>query len=258
LRTALIGYTGFIGNNLRTQYQFTDLYNSVNFREMKDQRYDFVVCAGVSGVKWLANKQPFEDKNGISDLEKILSTITAQKFVLISTIDTYSLTESLNEDFDCTQLKNHAYGTHRLEFEIFCNNYFDHCTIVRLPALFGDGIKKNVIYDLLNDNCLAMINVMSEFQYYPLEYLWADVQIAVQNDLKLINLFSEPIPTHKIVSSFFSAKVIGADAAPRVLYSLRSKYAYIWGNSAHYTYTKEQIILCMAEFIKLYKKQELS
>ncbi|MCK5536504.1 MAG: NAD(P)-dependent oxidoreductase [Bacteroidales bacterium] len=258
MRTALIGYTGFVGSNLQQQYNFTDLYNSKNFQEMKDQEYDLVVCAGISAVKWIANKEPKKDLDSIKTLEDILSTIKAKRFILISTIDVYATTQYLDEDFNCDSVDNHAYGTHRLAFEQFCSSKFSDCTIVRLPGLFGDGLKKNVIYDLLNDNCLEMINTKSSYQYYYLKYLWKDIQVVMNNDIKLINFFTEPVPTQDIFSTFFSEKEIGQEAVTEGHYDLRTKYAENWNNSEKYIYTKDEMIQQLSEFIKAYKKQEES
>lgn len=255
MRTALIGYTGFVGSNLVQQYDFTDVYNSKNFQEMEDQRYDLVVCAGVSAVKWMANKEPVKDLESIKTLESVLSTIQAKQFVLISTIDVYATPQYLDEDFDCASVSNHAYGTHRLAFENFCADRFDDCIIVRLPALFGEGLKKNVIYDLLNDNCLEMINTKSSFQYYYLKYLWKDIQIAIDNDIKLINLFTEPVPTQEIYSTFFPTKSIGQEAVPEGHYNLHTKYAALWKNTGNYIYTKEEMLQQLAEFIQSYKNE---
>jgi len=259
MRTALIGYTGFVGSNLKQQYNFTDVYNSKNFQEMKGQEYDLVVCAGVSSVKWMANKEPLKDLEGIKALEDILSTVKTKQFVLISTIDVYATTQYLDEDFDCASVSNHAYGTHRLAFEKFCTDKFGKCTIVRLPGLFGDGLKKNVIYDLLNDNCLEMINTKSSYQYYYLKHLWSDVQVAIDNDIKLINLFTEPVPTEEIYSTFFPEKKIGQEAVPEGHYNLNTKYAKFWGHNGHYVYTKDDMLEQLSEFIQTYKNnQEVS
>lgn len=256
MKTALIGYTGFVGSNLMKQYNFTDLYNSKNFQQMKDQKYDIVICAGISAVKWMANKEPNKDIADIKLLEEILVTIKAKQFILISTIDVYPLTQGKDEGFDCDSIKNHSYGTHRLAFEQFCINHFKNCTVVRLPGLFGEGLKKNVIYDLLNDNCLEMINTKSSFQYYYLKYLWQDIQKAVVNNIKCINLFTEPVSTQDIYEAFFASKSIGQFVAPEAHYDLYTKHASIWGNSSKYIYTKSQIMQHLSEFITDYKHKQ--
>jgi|APSaa5957512535_1039671.scaffolds.fasta_scaffold35498_2 nucleoside-diphosphate-sugar epimerase len=254
MKSGLIGYTGFVGSNLLRQYDFTDCYNSKNFHEMNEQSYDLVVCAGVSAVKWIANKEPEKDLASIKALEGVLEAVNAKQFILISTIDVYPVMQSKDESFDCASMQNHAYGTHRLAFEKFCTEQFDDCSIVRLPGLFGEGLKKNVIYDLLNDNCLEMINKKSSYQYYFLKHLWRDIQIAIENDIKIINLFTEPVPTQEIYQTFFSSKSIGQEAAPEGHYDLYTKYAKNWNNSDNYIYTKDEMIEQLSDFISSYKK----
>lgn len=253
MRAALIGYTGFVGGNLKQQYSFTDFYNSKNFLEMENQKYDLVVCAGVSAVKWMANKEPEKDLAGIKALENVLATIHAKQFILISTVDVYPLTKDQDERFDCSSIENHAYGSHRLAFETFCQEKFGGCTIIRLPGLFGDGLKKNVIYDLLNNNCLEMINTKSSYQYYYLKYLWHDIQKALENNIKLINFFTEPVPTDEIITTFFPSKSVGDKAIPEGHYDLHTKYASCWNNNGNYIYTKNEVMEQLSEFINDYK-----
>lgn len=253
MRTALIGYTGFVGGNLNSQYKFTDLYNSKNIQEMKNNEYDFVVCAGVSAVKWIANKEPEKDLASIKVLEEVLETIRTKHFILISTIDVYPTAQGKDEDFDCSSIKTHPYGTHRQQFEMFCTQYFDNCTVVRLPGLFGDGLKKNIIYDLLNDNCLEMINTQSSFQYYYLKHLWKDIQNIVKHNIKLVNFFTEPVQTQEIISSYFPSKIVGHEAVPEGHYALYTKHARYWNKNGKYIYSKHEVMQHLAEFITEYK-----
>jgi hypothetical protein len=253
MRAALIGHTGFVGSNLKQQYSFTDFYNSKNFLEMENQKYDLVVCAGVSAVKWLANKEPEKDLSSIKSLESVLATIDAKKFIHISTVDVYPTMNGNDESFDCSSLENHAYGSHRLAFEKFCDKKFADCTIVRLPGLFGDGLKKNVIFDLLNNNCLEMINTKSSYQYYYLKYLWRDIQKSLDNDVELINFFTEPVPTDEIITRFFPLKSVGDKAIPEGHYDLHTKYSSFWNNNGNYIYTKNEVMEQLSEFINDYK-----
>jgi hypothetical protein len=253
VRAALIGYTGFVGSNLDTQYEFSDKYNSKNFHDMEGQQYDLVVCAGVSAVKWMANKEPEQDLENITSLKAVLKTISASRFVLISTIDVYPIIEKIDEDFDCHSIENHPYGLHRLELEGYCLEHFEKCLIVRLPGLFGKGLKKNVIYDLLNDNCLDMINVNSSIQYYYLKLLWLDISLALDKGIKLLNLFTAPLTTNEIVNNFFPEKKIGGKEVPAIFYDLKSKYDYLWGKKLGYIYDKEEVLRQLQEFVNDYR-----
>lgn len=249
----LIGYTGFVGGNLAEQGNFDVLINSKNFHTIENCRFDRVVCAGVSAVKWKANKDPENDLARIEELAEVLKTVHAGKFVLISTIDVYPVNSDVDEDFDCRTRENHPYGRHRLQFEEFCSSHFPDVLTVRLPGLFGKGLKKNVIFDLLNDNCLDMINRESSFQYYDLRNLSCDIALAEKAGLHLVNFFTEPIRTGAIIDRFFPGKRVGANASPPVSYDMHTKYACLRGLSGNYLYGAGEIMALLEEFIAGYR-----
>ena len=124
---------------------------------------------------------------------------------------------------------------------------------MRLPGLFGDGLKKNVIFDLLNDNCLEMINSKSSFQYYYLKNLWLDIQVAINANAKLVNLFTEPVSTAEILQQFFPDKLVGQNPVPEAHYDLVSSYANLWGKKGNYIYTKDEVVDQLNDFIKNYR-----
>jgi len=246
----LIGYTGFVGGNLYQQRPYDVLINSKNFQELRGQSFDRIVCAGVSAVKWQAKKDPEGDWAKISALIDILKTVQAKKFVLISTIDVYAQVQELNESFDCHTLPNHAYGTNRLKFEDFCREHFSDCLIVRLPGLFGNGLKKNVIYDLLHDNCLEMINPKSSFQYYFLDRLSDDIEKSEAAGLKQVNLFTEPVGTQELIDRFFPGKVVGEKPSPEGHYDLKTIHADVFGQKGSYICSKQDVLKQLSTFIE--------
>jgi hypothetical protein len=187
------------------QVHFTDLYNSKNLGDIEGHTYDTVVCATVPAVKWMAIKEPEADKACIDAIiAKLDKVVVDKQFVLISTIDVHPTLTGANEDTDCSANEgHHAYGANRRYFEEWCVKKFgDKCTIVRLPALFGPGLKKNYIYDLLNDNLGAWIKQNTLFQWYPLVWLWRDITKALAANVRLVNLFPEPVHTSDIVNRY--------------------------------------------------------
>ena len=149
MRTALIGYTGFVGSNLALQYEFTDKYNSKNIREIAGKSYDFCICAGVKAQKWVANQQPEKDLADIQTLIDQLEKAEIKQFVLISTIDVYPQPIDVNEDSIIDKFNLHPYGLNRLYLEGWVAKRYPSHLIIRLPGLFGQNIKKNFIHDLL-------------------------------------------------------------------------------------------------------------
>jgi len=201
---AIIGYTGFVGSNLINQWKFDYMFNSKNISEITNHEYDIVVCAGISSLKWMANKNPYEDFNKIHELIETIKNIKCERFVLISTIDVYEKTSN-NPDLTKCTIAHHFYGINRSYAEKEIQKIFgEKSLIIRLPAVFGNNLKKNVIFDLLNNTLQGKINLCDTYQWYNIEDLGADLgAILSAKDLSEINLFSEPIILKEIVESFF-------------------------------------------------------
>lgn len=150
MKSALIGYTGFVGGNLQLQFEFDDKFNSKNISDMIGKSYDFCVCAGVKAQKWPANQNPEKDWADIQALIDILKTTKIKRFVLISTVDVYSQTEAVDEDTPTKIDELQAYGLNRYKLEEWVKQNYRDFLIIRLPGLFGQRIKKNFIHDILN------------------------------------------------------------------------------------------------------------
>ena len=89
MTNALIGYSGFVGSTLLKQASFEALYRSTNIGEIDGRSFKTVVCAGASAQKWIANREPYEDRCKTEGLIKHLKTILCDKFILISTVDVF-------------------------------------------------------------------------------------------------------------------------------------------------------------------------
>ena len=255
MESALIGCTGFVDGNLRVQRDFQFLYNSGNVRDMTGRHFTEVYCAGIPSVKWWANQHPEEDRAAITLLEEVLSTVIAERFVLISTVDVYPRTQGMDESFDCASLQNHVYGTHRLAFEEFCLKRFSRIFVVRLPGLFGDGIKKNVIFDLLNGNCLEAINLRSSFQYYYLGDINADIDRQIEGGVRIINYVTEPLRTSMIVERLFPSLPVGGKDSAEAHYDLRTRYAWFRGREGPYLYSGNEIMAKLEAFVTGYPRR---
>jgi sugar phosphate isomerase/epimerase len=199
----IIGYTGFVGKNIIKNIKFDFLYNSKNIEEIQCKEFDTLFFCGLPAKKWYANLHPDEDYNNMKSIMDNLKNVKAKKFILISTIDVYDV---IDGGYDETYLpnfeKNHTYGKNRYLFELFVKNKFDDHLIIRLPALFGKGLKKNIIYDLMNNNQVEKIPINSSFQWYSLDWLIDDIKTCILYDVKTCNLFTEPLETMKIIDLF--------------------------------------------------------
>ena len=148
----LVGYTGFVGQNLNAQHKFTHVYNSKNIMDAYGMKPDLCVYSGIRSEKFRADNFPNEDSVHVKNAIENIGQIAPKRLVLISTVDVLPAVQHANiyEDtpYDTEALT--PYGKHRLFLENEVRRLFPHTLIIRLPALFGKGLKKNFIFDMIN------------------------------------------------------------------------------------------------------------
>ncbi|KPJ86185.1 hypothetical protein AMJ57_00260 [Parcubacteria bacterium SG8_24] len=256
MRTALIGHTGFVGSNLDSQNKFTDRFNSRNIGSIRGESFDLIVCAGVSAVKWKANRDPETDWKGVEALLDPLGEAEAGRFVLISTVDVYPFPVEVDEDTSIDPEINHAYGKHRYAVEEFVRRRYPQHHILRLPGLFGPGLKKNVIYDLLNDNGLEKIDPAASFQWYPLDRLWDDIGKIMAADLRTVNLATEPVTTREIIEELFPDKLssVAEPSAEPPGYDFRTRHAGLFGGRGGYLMDKTGVMKALRRYVDAARK----
>lgn len=226
MNNALIGYTGFVGSTIMNQMKFEESYRSTNISDIDNKTFDTVVCAGAPGYKWIANQRPKEDADNINSLISHLKTISCNMFILISTVDVYKSPIDVNEQTIIDVNDLHPYGLHRYELEKFVEKQFKNHLIVRLPGLVGDGLKKNVLFDLKNNHEIDKIDERNIFQYYPMKYIMDDIDAARSSGIKLINFCTAPVLTKDIADRYFNIKLNNNHSTPIVQYGVKSMYGY--------------------------------
>jgi sugar phosphate isomerase/epimerase len=250
----LIGYTGFVGGNLLRQRRFDAFFNSANVDEIRGRRFDLLACAGTPAVMYRANQQPAEDLASIRRLMDALASVEAMRFVLISTIYVYRDPVGVDERTPVTEEGLPPYGTHRLMLETFVRERFG-ATAIRLPNIFGDGIKKNVLFDLLNDNHVSTINAASVYQYYSLDHLWPDVSRAMANGVDVLNVATEPVSVREIARGGLGIPFENDPGTPPVFCDFRSAHAGLWGKPGGYLYSKAEVLDDIRRFVARYRSE---
>lgn len=217
-KIGIIGYTGLIGkilfNELNYERKFLLYkYNSKNIEKINNKNFDKIYCAGLPAEKWRANKFPLKDKQNINKLSKILKSTNCKNFILISTIDVHK--------------KKEIYGRNRLKFENFIKKKFKKYLIIRLPAVFGKGLKKNLLFDLLNKNNLENIFYNDKFQWFDLSQLYKEIKKKMNLNLnnKIIELYSPPIENSEILRFFPNIK-IDKKNKKKTTYNFKPKNGY--------------------------------
>jgi nucleoside-diphosphate-sugar epimerase len=245
---ALIGYTGFVGSTLLRQRRFDACFNSSNVEQIHGRSFDLIVCAGAPAEKWKANKEPERDLDNIERLTRALVGADAQKVVLVSTVDVFLNPVDVDEDSPTPMTALHAYGRHRRRLEQIVAGRFD-AHIVRLPGLYGPGLKKNIIYDFLHDNEVRKIDSRGVFQFYELRRLWADIERVMANDLPLVHLPPEPVSVADVARAAFDIEFTNDVAPTPARYDVHTKYAALFGGTGNYIQTRIDELAGIAAFV---------
>lgn len=147
-RDLLVGSTGFVGGNLRAKHTFAAVCHSSDIAAQYSTQPDLCVYAGVPAAMFLANADPEADMEVMRTARENLRKIAPKSLVLISSIAVFADSRGRCEDDAPDTDGLPAYGRNRLQLEQLVREDFNDALIVRLPALYGAGLKKNFLFDL--------------------------------------------------------------------------------------------------------------
>lgn len=143
-RIALLGYRGFVGKKIFTKlmeagYEVIGI-SKETYQNFRDEPFDIVINAATPSKRYWALQNPIEDFEATVRLTAdIVYNWKWKKLVQISTVSARC------------QL-DHPYGINKLCAEVLVLNSSKNNLVFRLGALFGDGLNKGVIFDMINQN----------------------------------------------------------------------------------------------------------
>ncbi|MFD2090346.1 NAD-dependent epimerase/dehydratase family protein [Blastococcus deserti] len=224
VRRALVGWSGFVGGALLPRIRPVARFRSTDIDQLPASDVDEIVCAGAPAEKWRANAEPEQDRANIQRLIDALDGSRATSCVLVSTVDVYADSRGADEDTPADTAQEQAYGRHRALLEEFVTGRFENTLIVRLPGMFGPGLKKNLIFDLIHQPGSRFANAASTFQFYDVRDLWGHVLVARDAGLTVVNLATQPVSSAQVAEESFGLPY-DCDDRPKVAYDLRTVHA---------------------------------
>ncbi len=306
MKTALVGYTGFVGTNLAQSFNFSALYNSKNIEQAFGTKPDLLIYSGVPAAKFLANKSPESDLEICKNAAENIAKINAKTTVLISTVDVYKHPYNVNENDVVSENSDEAYGANRAVLEKLVHEYDENALIIRLPALFGKGLKKNFLYDFItltpsmlkaelyeelskksdvvkrsynladngffclnndakttnkqslrlffehnNFNALSFTDSRAIYQFYNLKNLYSDINKALNNNITLLNLATQPLSVGTIYEKLTNGKCFENEIALNPAhYNFKSIHSKTFGGKNGYLYSGDDMLLQIANFVE--------
>ena len=248
-KQTIVGSSGFVGTTLATQTIFDGTFTRANVSDLEHAHSELLLCAAAPAQKWIANRDPDADLRNIRDLATHLRKTSANRAVLISTVDVFGDPVAVDEESMPDAGQASPYGKNRLWLEEFFSSTFPSSCIIRLPALVGPGLRKNAIFDLKHGNQVNALNTASKFQFYPTKHLWGDIQVALNNSINLIHLTAEPLSLGR-VSSHLGVSGLSTNEIDAVAYDFRTRFSSIWGSRNDYQYSAEASLNAISDYVK--------
>jgi nucleoside-diphosphate-sugar epimerase len=250
MRSCLIGHTGFVGGNLANQHPFDEFYNSKNIEAIRERKFDFLAISGMPAAMWRANQDPAGDRVILDRLVGCLRQVQAERVVVVSTVAVYPTPIEVDEATPIDPREQTPYGRHRYLLEQFATEHFPQVLIVRLPGLFGNGLRKNALYDLLHDHEVHKIHAEAVYQFYNLDRLGSDISTALNAGLTTINFATEPVAIGEVARQVFERELADATGTLPAKFDMRTRHAALWGGRNGYLYDRRQVLNELRAFVR--------
>lgn len=301
---AIVGYDGFVGSNIVRKVKFDQLYNKANIEEAYGSEPDLLIYAGVPAEVYYANKYPEKDLEIVNNAINNIKKIKPKKIVLISSVNVYPNNEQGDENKKVDLEDLEPYGKNRRILENWVKENLKDYLIVRLPGLFGKGIKKNFIYDLINitpsklteskikelsiknKNILKyyhnnedgfyvinditieerkkLIEILNElnftalnftdsrgmYQYFNLEYLWDIINKALDNNLRILNISTEPFSINELYNYLYNKDFDNKLNKEVANYNMKTIHYELFDGFDGYIMNKEQVMKEIKKFVE--------
>jgi len=157
--------------------------------------------------------------------------------------DLINLIPSMLNEKKYNELAKHALII--LECYVSQNNGFYKCKEL-------DDIKKAELKAFFNKIGFSALNFTDSrgiFQFYNLSNLWKHIEIALNSNIKKLNLATEPIVISELYEHIKGQKFVNEVAQISPKYDFKTKYADIFGGKNGYVFSKEFVMDDIKRFV---------
>lgn len=105
----------------------------------------------------------------------------------------------------------------------------------------------------LGFSALNFTDSRAVFQFYPLDRLWKDIQVARLKGIRTLNLATAPIAVSEIYEAIYGKTFENELNNPVPYYDFHSEYAEYFGKEGHYIASKSEILQSILDFINASK-----
>ena len=187
---------------------------------------DVLINAAGNSVKYLADRDPAADFAQSVDLAVAAARdFSPRLYVLASSVDVYAdlrCAATTREDTPLDAMRTSLYGFHKQLAESCVQRHTGAWLIVRLAGMVGPGLRKNPVFDILNDQPLR-ISPESRYQFMSTDdaadVAWELVTTGVRNTL--FNVCGDGLISPREIADMCGRRIAidpeAAGTAPRIV-----------------------------------------
>jgi nucleoside-diphosphate-sugar epimerase len=229
-RVVVVGAQGFVGSAFVRYLKPRPIelieVTRQNYSERAGSRADMVIQAACNSKKYLADNDPVAEFDlSVTHCLRTLRDFPAPLHVHISSVDVYAELANPSgntEESPIDVARISHYGLHKLLAEELVRHYAGRWLVVRLAGMVGPGLRKNPVFDLLNNQPLR-IHPDSQYQFASTdvvaEAVWRLVEGGEVN--QVFNLCGRglvsPLQIADLAGRKLDLSLLGADARPRIV-----------------------------------------
>lgn len=113
-----------------------------------------------------------------------------------------------------------------------------------------DRVSLKAKFKKLHFTALNFTDSRNVYQFYPLARLWDDIQIAVNNQLRLWHPATEPVCAAEIYQYLTGMPFVNEITEKPVTYNYKTKYAFLFGGRNGYLMEKGQVLTDIKSFVR--------
>jgi len=167
-KIAVIGAGGFVGKGLLEIFDASGVECIAVGREspLPSVALDAVIDCNGEGRRFWCNQYPKGSyQRNVESVQMRLNRLSSDVYVYISTVDVYgngraALTTS-REDTEIPVGSLDTYGLHKYQAECMVLQHARRPLVLRCGTVIGPGLRKNPVFDMLNDAPLRMTDESS-------------------------------------------------------------------------------------------------
>lgn len=229
-KVTVIGAEGFVGSAfvrfLKTVGIEPQKVTRKNYVEFAGNKSDVVIEAAGNSKKFLAEKNPLRDfEFSVTHRLQTLQDFPAKFHLHISSVDVYSDLTNPATTYEDTEIDLKAsshYGFNKLLAEQLVQHHAENWLILRLAGMIGEGLRKNPVFDILN-NGQIFIHPDSQYQFMPTGEVARIAWNLVENNItgEIFNLCGDGLISPKDIAEIAGKQLLQSEesknSVPRVV-----------------------------------------